>query len=107
MKTFHREKLTGHTDAIFEEIPAIICDDSRSSKLQENDPFHRNVWPGLKVYIVKKEKKKSPCRCQGCAPSALSVYILCRGGYRCWSFASHCSSFLLFPLVLFVCSVRG
>ena len=47
MKTVHREKQTGHTDAIVEEIPAIICDASRSSKSQENDPFHRNVWPGL------------------------------------------------------------
>ena len=47
MKTVHREKLIGHTDATLEEIPAIICDASRSSKSQENDPFHRNVWPGL------------------------------------------------------------
>ena len=26
---------------------AMVCDASGSSKLQENGPFHRNVWPGL------------------------------------------------------------
>ena len=39
MKTVHREKQTGHTDAIFEEIPAIIWDASRSSKSQEMTHF--------------------------------------------------------------------
>ena len=29
MKTFHHEKLTGHTAAILEEIPAMICDGLR------------------------------------------------------------------------------
>ena len=43
MKTFHREKLTGHTAAVLEEMPAMICDASRSSKLQENGPFHRRA----------------------------------------------------------------
>ena len=28
-------------------LPALICDASRSSKWQENGPFHRIVWPGL------------------------------------------------------------
>ena len=56
MKTVHREKQTGHTDAIFEEIPAIICHASRSSKSQENDPFHRNVWPGLKTHALQASR---------------------------------------------------
>ena len=39
MKTFHCEKLTGHTAAILEEIPAMTCI-AKSSKSQENDPFN-------------------------------------------------------------------
>ena len=49
MKTFHHELLTGYTAAILEEIPAMVCDASRSSKSQENHPFHRSVWQGLKA----------------------------------------------------------
>ena len=44
MKTSHREKLTGHTGAILEEILAMFCNSLRSSgslKSQQIDPFHR------------------------------------------------------------------
>ena len=34
-ETFHRELLSDHTAVILEEIPLMICDDSRSSKLQQ------------------------------------------------------------------------
>ena len=56
MKTFHREKLTGHTVAILEEITrcsAMVCDASRCSKSQENGPFHRSVWQGLMTGVVR------------------------------------------------------
>ena len=33
MKTFHRDQQTGHTDEIFEEIPAMISDDLRWSAM--------------------------------------------------------------------------
>ena len=51
MKTFHCEKLTGHTAAILEEIPAMTCI-AKSSKSQENDPFYRSVWQGLCMFTV-------------------------------------------------------
>ena len=28
---------------------AMVCDASRTPKSQENDPFHRSVWPGLNL----------------------------------------------------------
>ena len=37
MEPSHRGLLTGHTAAILKEVPAMVCDASRSSKSQEND----------------------------------------------------------------------
>ena len=49
MEPTHHEKVTGHTVAISEEIPVLIADASkiRSSKLQDNGPFHRIVLKGI------------------------------------------------------------
>ena len=52
IEMFHREKQTGHTDVIFEEIPAMISDASKRPKSQENDPFHRSVWQGLILFYI-------------------------------------------------------
>ena len=43
MKTFHCDKLTGHTAVILEEIPAMVYDASRSLTSQLIALFHRNV----------------------------------------------------------------
>ena len=40
MKTFHHELLTGHTAAILEEIPAMVCDASIRIEAQ-----NRRKWP--------------------------------------------------------------
>ena len=41
--------LFNYTAPILKEISAMICDASRSSKSQENGPYHHIVWPGLFV----------------------------------------------------------
>ena len=56
MKTLQCEWLTGHTAVIFQEIPEMICDVPKSSKSQENGPFHRNVWLGLYVRPIYQTK---------------------------------------------------
>ena len=54
---FHRGQVPGHTPAIFEEIPAMVCDGLRwsamlldASKSQQNGLFHRIVWQGLMMH---------------------------------------------------------
>ena len=46
-KKIHHECLTGHIAAIFEEIPAMICNASSNSKSQKNALYHWIVWQGL------------------------------------------------------------
>ena len=58
METSHLEKQTGHTAAIFEEVPGLICDGLlmllERSKLQENGPFHCIVWQGLMICYLSE-----------------------------------------------------
>ena len=42
----------------------MVCDASRTSKSQENGPFHRNVWLGLNIdAIITLATSVIPCAC--------------------------------------------
>ena len=59
-ETFHREKLTGHTAAILEDISAMIFDSPlflETSKSQKSALLYRIVWPGLFFYLPPSQKK--------------------------------------------------
>ena len=76
---------------------AMVCDASRSSKSQENGPFHRIVWQGLKadsiMYRAVSNNKDRPSNwhlresdsgplCQGPIYEPLIRALFPRGGYR-------------------------
>ena len=46
---------------------AMICDASRTSKSQENGPFHRNVWQGLiackQVHVLPRRRTSQASHC--------------------------------------------
>ena len=53
MVTSHLELQTGHTAAIFEEIPAMVCDASRSSKSQAKWSISLHRVAGLILHFAE------------------------------------------------------